>query len=109
MPLYFLFLPCFSRLRPFLQVPEATAQRFVAAFHARFPAVKQWAAKVKRECAQQGWVATITGRKRLVPQPANPADGAARARAERQAVNSVVQVGSHGFRGLMCAYARVVI
>jgi type IV secretory pathway TrbL component len=72
------------------QVADAVAAKFVATFHGAFPAVKQWTAHVKRQCHVQGFVTTITQRRRLVARAAD-GDGAAKARQDRQAVNSVVQ------------------
>jgi len=72
------------------KVAEAIAAKFVATFHRAFPAVKQWTAHVKRQCHDQGFVTTITQRRRLVVRT-DDRDSAAKARLERQAVNSVVQ------------------
>ena len=69
---------------------ETDASSFMRAFHEAFPAVRVWASSVKREVHDKGYVTTIANRKRLVPR-VEPGDGAGRARAERQAVNSVVQ------------------
>lgn len=72
------------------KVAEAVAAKFVSTFHRAFPAVKQWTAHVKRQCHEQGFVTTITQRRRLVVRT-DDRDSAARARLDRQAVNSVVQ------------------
>jgi len=72
------------------KVSEHVAGRFVGSFHEAFPGVRAWAIAVKRRCHDEGFVTTIANRRRQVPRAA-PGDGAGRARAERQAVNSVVQ------------------
>jgi DNA polymerase theta len=72
------------------KVAEHVASRFMGQFHEAFPLVRQWASAVKRRCHDDGFVTTLSNRRRQVPRAA-PGDSAGRARAERQAVNSVVQ------------------
>ncbi|ABC24308.1 DNA polymerase A [Rhodospirillum rubrum F11] len=71
--------------------PEAAA--FITAYFARFPEIRSYMETVKEEARTVGWVATPFGRRIPIPgiQDKNPA---ARAFAERQAINAPIQGGA---------------
>ena len=73
-----------------LGVDENEAALFVDAFKARFPGVRAYLKTTVDECRRLGYVTTISGRKRYLPN-IRSSNSAARAHAERQAVNTTVQ------------------
>lgn len=60
------------------------------AFFTKFNGLREWMICVKREAAKQGFVATIFGRRRYLPE-INSSNTQERAKGERQAVNTVIQ------------------
>lgn len=72
----------------------AEAENFVKAYFARFPGVRSYLDGVRRQAAEQGYVETLLGRRRYFPQLLSGAAAvpeAARARAEREAINAPIQ------------------
>jgi DNA polymerase-1 len=72
----------------------AEAERFVRAYFERFPGVKSYLERTRRQAAEVGYVETLLGRRRYFPQlaPGAPAiPEAARSRAEREAINAPIQ------------------
>ena len=73
----------------------AEAENFIKNYFERFPNVKKYLDETKRLAATRGYVETLLGRRRYFPgltQSANTREGAmARARAEREAINSPIQ------------------
>ena len=72
-----------------LQIDKNAAQRTIQAFFQRFSRVKQWMEEVKASARLNGFVTTITGRRRYID--INSTNDSLRAQAERQAINTVVQ------------------
>jgi DNA polymerase-1 len=67
-----------------------TAGELIAAYNKRFPAIKQFLEKCVMEAQAQGYVETITGRRRPITEISSHII-AMRNAAERMAINSVVQ------------------
>ncbi|PRW44411.1 helicase and polymerase-containing TEBICHI isoform X1 [Chlorella sorokiniana] len=59
-------------------------------FRRSLPGVEAWQARVVQECKRQGYVETIAGRRRYLPE-INSKSGQKRAAAERKAKNTVAQ------------------
>lgn len=73
-----------------LNVSLGEASAFLTQFYRRFPKVKEWIEGVKRQTKRDGYVRTITGRRRMLEAIKSPVQQE-RAQAERQAVNSIIQ------------------
>lgn len=71
-------------------LPRAEAQKFIDQYWARLPAVKSYFDEVLKFGATKGYVETLDGRRRLVPD-LQSSNGARRAAAERIAINMPVQ------------------
>jgi DNA polymerase-1 len=72
----------------------AEAEKFVEAYFDRFPGVRVYLDETRRLAAEQGYVETLLGRRRYFPQlehGATAVSAVARARAEREAINSPIQ------------------
>jgi DNA polymerase-1 len=73
----------------------AEAENFIRNYFERFPGLKRYLDETKRLAAERGYVETLLGRRRYFPGLAgapNTREAAiARARAEREAVNSPIQ------------------
>jgi DNA polymerase-1 len=72
----------------------AEAEAFVKAYFERFPGVRRYLDRARREVATRGYVETLLGRRRYFPQLVRDETAipeAARARAEREAVNAPIQ------------------
>ena len=59
-------------------------------FVASYPGISTFMATVKASCRQHGYIETLLGRRRVIAG-SNSADRKERARAERQAINSMCQ------------------
>jgi DNA polymerase I len=66
------------------------AEKVYEAWHKAYPGVKKWGEKVKRFCWDNGYVETLFGRKRRLPEISSQ-DWKERSYAERQAVNHPIQ------------------
>jgi DNA polymerase-1 len=71
-------------------VPQQTAQEFIDAYFAGFPAVRTFIDRTLDEARASGVVRTMTGRRRLVPELRSK-NGQIRAAAERETVNMPIQ------------------
>ena len=72
----------------------AEAEEFVKLYFERFPGVRDYIDAVREKAAEDGYTETLLGRRRYFPQLAKdgePGPAQARARAEREAVNSPIQ------------------
>ncbi|CAM9558901.1 unnamed protein product, partial [Ectocarpus sp. 12 AP-2014] len=74
-----------------LEITESQAQGLVRSFLKTFPGIEPFMAATRRFARENGYVCTLTGRRRHLPEINNSRNAAAKAQAERQAVNSVVQ------------------
>lgn len=79
-----------SKLMQGTGMSERQARSVLDALFATYSRVRPWTAWVVRDCREKGYVRTITGRKRRLPQ-INWADDKLRGYAERQAVNTMIQ------------------
>ncbi len=69
---------------------RAQAQSFIDNYYARFPAIREWMDKSIREACQNGYVETIHGFRREIPELAS-SNKTKVARGEREAVNTIIQ------------------
>ncbi|XP_054544466.1 DNA polymerase nu isoform X2 [Talpa occidentalis] len=79
-----------ERLATCLGVTIQEAAQFLESFLQKYKKIKEFAQATIAQCRQTGYVASIMGRRRPLPQIWTP-DPRLRAQAERQAVNFVVQ------------------
>jgi len=73
-----------------LDIDVNAANSFKTSFFQQFSGVKSWMERITEGCRKEGFVCTISGRRRYLPDIAS-SDGMLRSKAERQAVNSVIQ------------------
>ncbi|TVR45067.1 MAG: DNA polymerase I [Planctomycetota bacterium] len=73
-----------------LDISRAEAKALIDAYYDRFSGLKGWMAQVVEEAQTRGWVATILGRRRAIPEITSR-NAMARQAAERLAINSPVQ------------------
>lgn len=66
------------------------AQKMIQEYYKQFSGLTDWKNRVVAQGRRLGYVETLTGRRRRLPDLLSP-DGERRSRAERQAVNAVVQ------------------
>ncbi|MDY6918259.1 MAG: DNA polymerase I [Chloroflexota bacterium] len=66
------------------------ALKFIAAYFEKHPGVRDYVESTKRKARDSGYVETVLGRRRYVPE-VNSSNGQVRAAAERMAVNMPVQ------------------
>jgi|SaaInlV_100m_DNA_2_1039680.scaffolds.fasta_scaffold00140_22 DNA polymerase I-like protein with 3'-5' exonuclease and polymerase domains len=71
-------------------ITVAHARNVINQYYEQFSTLSKWKNSVVRQAQRDGFVTTISGRKRRLPD-INSADNADRSRAERQSVNAVVQ------------------
>ncbi|MCC7272061.1 MAG: DNA polymerase I [Alphaproteobacteria bacterium] len=73
-----------------LAIPQGEAAAYIAAYFERYPGIRAYMDRAKREAREQGFVRTIFGRRCWVPgiKDSNPAR---RGFAERQAINAPLQ------------------
>jgi len=72
----------------------AEAEVFVRTYFERFPGVRDYLQRTRRQAAERGYVETLAGRRRYFPQLTGGKGSipeAARSRAEREAVNAPIQ------------------
>ena len=72
-----------------LQVSEEEAKEFKETFFATFPGIQEFIDSVQEKCKENGFIETIGGRIRLLPNINK--NGEDKSRAKRQAVNSTIQ------------------
>ena len=73
-----------------LNVDEHEAMNFISTFMETYPGVKKFIEKIVKDCKVNGFVTTLQGRKRFLPN-IKSTNNYAQAAAERQAINSTVQ------------------
>ncbi|MBD3872527.1 MAG: DNA polymerase I, partial [Acidobacteria bacterium] len=73
-----------------LRIPRTEAANYITRFKERFPEIEEYRQRTLAEAAENGYVETLMGRRRPVPDLAS-GNFAARAAAERVAVNTPVQ------------------
>jgi len=73
-----------------LRIPRVAAKKIIEDYFAGFPTIQQWIEKTKAQASQDGYVQTLMGRRRYLPD-INSRNATARALAERNAVNAPVQ------------------
>ncbi len=71
-------------------ISESEAQSFIDNYYRQFSRLAAWKEEVKAKARKRGFVETMSGRRRRLPD-INSSDSKLRSRAERQAVNAVVQ------------------
>jgi DNA polymerase-1 len=79
-----------QRLAHELGIPIAEAQRYIGNYFARYASVRSFMDRVVHEGRERGYVKTILGRRRAVPELRSTERGAAQA-AERVAANTPIQ------------------
>ncbi len=73
-----------------LRITPAEAGRFISQYFAQYPGVKQWLDTTIEQARERGYVTTLLGRRRYVPE-LHHSNAATRAGAERAAINTPVQ------------------
>ncbi len=73
-----------------LEIPKAEARAMTDAYFARFPSVRAWIDGNLEEGREQGYVSTLLGRRRYMPD-LRARNFALRAAAEREATNAPLQ------------------
>ena len=73
-----------------LAIPMAEAKMFIERYFARFAHIKEFFDSVEESARELGYVTTLSGRRRPLPDMRSRS-GQARALAERQAVNTLIQ------------------
>ena len=73
-----------------LNISRAEGDEFVARYLERFPAIREFREKVVEEATASGYVTTLLGRRRPIPELAS-GQGHVRQLGERLAVNAIVQ------------------
>jgi len=71
-------------------IPKEEAQSFIDNYFARFPAIREWISKTEEFARKNGYVETLLGRKRYIPEITSSHPGL-RAQAERMAINHPIQ------------------
>ncbi len=79
-----------QRLAGELGIPFAEASDYIKRYFERLPGVKTYLEETLRGARERGYVATMYGRRRYLPELTGP-DGGARAQAERIATNTPIQ------------------
>lgn len=78
------------RLARDFKISRREAQDFIEAYFDHYPGIKSYSEAVVAETAKNGFVQTLAGRRRYLPE-INSSNGNERAMAERMALNSPVQ------------------
>jgi DNA polymerase-1 len=79
-----------QRLAGELSIPFAEASEYIKRYFERLPGVKRYLDETLRTARELGYVTTMYGRRRYLPELNGP-DGGARAQAERIAINTPIQ------------------
>ena len=71
-------------------IPRAEAQAFINSYFAAYSGISYYMMAIKEQAKAQGWVETLLGRKRAIPElrASNPA---LRGAGERMAINMPIQ------------------
>lgn len=78
------------RLSRDLSISRAEAEKYMEDYFGRIPQVQAWIEETKKACRRDGYVETLFGRRRLIPEIYSKGY-ADRAAGEREAVNTRVQ------------------
>ena len=73
-----------------LQLPQSETSAYIKAYFERFPGIKDYMERMKRQCRDKGYVETLFGRRCHIPG-IKDANAARRSFAERQAINAPLQ------------------
>jgi len=73
-----------------MQMAREEAQRFIDEYFKRYAQVRRYVIETKAFCIEQGYVETLLGRRRYIPDMASPVN-AVRNAAERMAINMPIQ------------------
>lgn len=73
-----------------LKIPFSEAQKMIDHYFEKYSGIKTWIEKIKEEARRDGYVKTLLGRIRYLPE-INSTNGAIRGFAERTAMNTPVQ------------------
>jgi DNA polymerase-1 len=71
-------------------IPREEAALFIERYFAKYPKVQEWRERVTASCRKNGYVETLVGRRRLLPEIRSP-NFQVRSGAERMAINMPVQ------------------
>lgn len=91
-----------------MKVTLEEAKRFKAEWFAQFPQIKRWITKLEKDLRANGYVKSMFGRKRRLPNIYSPVFGLQNA-AIREGVNFPMQSGSSDFTLLSCIKIREAI
>ena len=72
------------------ELSREEAAQFIAAYFAKYPKVKEYLESTKKQARENGYVQTILGRRRFIPE-INSSNRQVREAAERMAINMPVQ------------------
>jgi len=72
------------------ELSREQAAQFIKAYFEKYSGVKEYLARTKKEAAEKGYVQTILGRRRYIPE-INASNAQVRMAAERMAINMPVQ------------------
>jgi len=78
------------RLSNELKIPFKEAKKFIDDYFDRFPKIREYIDTIKEQARKHGWVSTILGRRRNLPQ-INSANRQQRENSERMALNTPIQ------------------
>jgi len=78
------------RLSGELGIPRATAQRYIENYLAKYPGVRQYMDEITHSASAQGFVTTMLGRRRSIPE-INSANFNEKEAARRIAINTPIQ------------------
>ncbi|WP_142850155.1 DNA polymerase I [Telmatospirillum sp. J64-1] len=76
-----------------LGIPQGEAKRYIEAYFARYPEIRDYMERTKEEAREKGFVTTPFGRKCFTPG-IKDRNGAMRSFAERAAINAPIQGGA---------------
>ncbi len=79
-----------QRLARELAIPLAEAEQYIASYFERYAGVRRYMTAIQTEARQRGYVTTLLGRRRTLPDLASAHRGVAQA-AERAAANTPIQ------------------
>ncbi len=82
-----------QRLAAGLRIPVTQASEYIKRYFERLPGVRAFMDGTLREARERGYVVTMYGRRRYLPELQGPS-GASRAQAERIAINTPIQGAS---------------